>query len=355
MVLVHMVLAIIKFQFSTRNGDPKVLEQSMSHYKYALSFLHELVDSHKLADVQALGLICTHLRSFQKPGAAWVVTSTALSFAVELGLHRCLQIAEDATSEKTACEAEMRKRIFWTILSIHVGLCGKLGRPIPIRMEDIDIGFPEPLEDNLASETTTLGDFRKCSFRIGIVVQRLSAVFLHLYSTIYAVHGPNSSRAYESKVKELERELAQWRSYTPAELRESSETSEEDRISAYYLQLWDLEFQLALHHPALCRSTNVAFIDYNLNVCLEATSKILKIVAELWKYKCLDYTWLNCTTYLAAIFTTLYIYSQRKDQITSSDLLRLRGDMDLWLKVFGDMGITLSKDAVFFPLANQIN
>ena len=312
----------------------------MLHYKYALSFLHDLIESHKIADIQALGLICVHLRSFQKPGAAWVVTSTALNLSIELGLHRSVRARESEAIKGTSHELEMRKRIFWTILSIHVGLCGKLGRPVPIRMEDIDVELPKPYYDNLACESTVLSEYRKCSFRVGILVQKLSAVFLQLYSTIYSVRGLGSI-AYERKVQELEKEIALWRTSIPNELREESQTAEEDRISALYTQLWDLEFQLALHHPALCRSSNETFIESNLNKCLEATTNILRVVADLWKYRSLDYTWLNCTTYLAAIFTTLYIYSQRKDQITSTDVTGLKKDMDLWLKILGDLGVTL--------------
>ena len=315
----------------------------MSHYKYALSFLHDLIESHKIADIQALGLICVHLRSFQKPGAAWVVTSTALNLAIELGLHRSVKALEGESVKGSPNGLEMRKRIFWTILSIHVGLCGKLGRPIPIRMEDIDVELPEPHHDNLDSENSTLSEFRKCSFRVGILVQKLSAVFLQLYSTIYTVKGLGST-AYERKVRELEKEIASWRTSIPKELREEAQTAEEDRISALYTQLWDLEFQLALHHPALCRSTNDTFIESNLNKCLDATTNILRVVADLWKYRSLDYTWLNFTTYLAAIFTTLYIYSQRKDQITSSDVIKLKQDMELWLRILGDLGVSLSKE-----------
>ena len=347
-----MVLAIMKFQFSLRNGDASVLEQSMSHYKYALSFLHDLIESHKIADIQALGLICVHLRSFQKPGAAWVVTSTALNLAIELGLHRSIKTRKSEGIKGTSHEFEMRKRIFWTILSIHVGLCGKLGRPVPIRMEDIDVELPEPYHDTLASESPILNDFRRCSFRVGILVQKLSAVFLQLYSTIYTVRGLSPSE-YERRVRELEKEIACWRENIPVELREKSQTAEEDRISALYTQLWDLEFQLALHHPAVCRSNNVTFIESNLNKCLETTTNTLRIVAELWKYRSLDYTWLNCTTYLAAIFTTLYIHSQRKDQITSSDVTKLQAEMDLWLKIMGDMGVTLSTK-VFYHVTVEL-
>lgn len=326
----------------------------MSHYKYALSFLHVLVERHKLADIQALGLVCVHLRSFQKPGAAWVVTSTAFNLTIELGLHRSVKARKNEEIKGTSHEFEMWKRIFWTILSIHIGLCGKLGRPVPIRMEDIDVELPEPYHDNLPSESPVLNEFRRCSFRVGILVQKLSAVFLQLYSTIYAVRGLGPS-AYERKVRELEKEIALWHESIPVTLREKSQTTEEDRISALYTQLWNSEFQLALYHPALCRSNNVTFIESNLNKCLDATTNILRVVADLWKYRSLDYTWLNCTTYLAAVFTTLYIHSQRKDQITSSDVTKLQTEMDLWLKIIGDMGVTLSTKMFFHTVRKLSN
>lgn len=83
------MLAIIKYQSSTRNSnDTVMMDESHKHYRYSLSFFKDLLHSHTLEDIGALALICVHLRNFPKPGPAWLLCSTTFLLAIELGLHR---------------------------------------------------------------------------------------------------------------------------------------------------------------------------------------------------------------------------------------------------------------------------
>ncbi|KAF7441469.1 transcription factor Cys6, partial [Pyrenophora tritici-repentis] len=76
-VTVHMMLAT---------------HDSHAHYHYALTFYSKLIPGdHGWQDVQALAMICHHLRTFPKPGAAWIMTSTVYLFALQLGLHRSVK------------------------------------------------------------------------------------------------------------------------------------------------------------------------------------------------------------------------------------------------------------------------
>ncbi len=338
LVMVHMVLAIIKYQLSARNPDSSALDSWLGHYQYAVSFVYELVESHKLQDIQAMTLICSLLRSFQKPGAAWIMCHNTLGLAMEMGLHRSVRAWTDMTPKRDPHEVEMRKRVFWSLMCIFVSLSGKLGRPMPIRIEDIDVEIPDPIPDCLPSETM-LTDFRKCSFRVGIEVAKLVTLFIQVYSSVYIVRNVGSPRSYEVTVRRLEAEIRKWRNQIPNELQER--TVDEDRVFDYCLQTWEAEFHLLLHHPALCQSDDPDFINSNMDVCLDAASKMLQTVNKLRNLKSLDTTWLSCTVYLAAIFTTLFVYSQRKDELTSSQMISLKTDMELWLEVMGDVGIML--------------
>lgn len=71
-VMIHMLSAIMYFQYAVRNrqttGEQSGLNVlSNQHYHYALSFFPQLMASHTLADLQALTMIALHDRSFPKP------------------------------------------------------------------------------------------------------------------------------------------------------------------------------------------------------------------------------------------------------------------------------------------------
>ena len=185
-VMVHMMLATIKYQIAARNSQQSsLMDESHAHYQYACSFYKDLLlGQHQLADVQALAMICHHLRNFPKPGAAWIMTSITYLFALELGLHRSVKNWSDTASKLSELEIEMRKRIFWTINALQISLAGKLGRPMPISNDDIDVEFPEPMNDCLPGEEASLSPFHQCSFRIGIQIAKYTVLELDLYKTI---------------------------------------------------------------------------------------------------------------------------------------------------------------------------
>src|SRR3954454_14616135 len=141
-VMVHMVFAIMFFQYAVRNWEDTAQQTNLNnlsnmHYHYSLSFFYQLCCSHTVQDVQALTLICAHLRNFPKPGASWMLCQTTMSLAIELGLHRSSKKwAADITPNPL--DVEMRKRTFWSLLAIDVSLSGKLARP-RMRFEDFDV------------------------------------------------------------------------------------------------------------------------------------------------------------------------------------------------------------------------
>ncbi|KAL1630073.1 hypothetical protein SLS54_000933 [Diplodia seriata] len=337
-VQVQMVLAFIKYQFSARNGNAESLKQAHAHYRYALSFFYTLVNSHTIADVQALVMICLHLRNFPKPSATWLMSSMTFMISVELGLHRSAKAWTDLGPKRDPVEIETRKRVFWVLHGLYVALCGRLGRPMPLRMEDIDVEFPEPIHDYLPSETN-LSEFRKCSFHVGLQVIRITTIHSEMYSTIHAVR--QNPEFYITHLRRLEDEHRKWREQIPMELREGSRADSEDYIFSLYVQFWDHELNLMLHHPAMCRSRDSELMNSNMTICLQATTKMVRCLDELRKYKCLDAPWVNCTAYLAAMLTTLFVYSHRKDEITSSEMAKLKSEMDMWCMIMDECGTIL--------------
>lgn len=342
-VTIHMMLATIQYQIAARNGSQNaLLEQSHKHYRYALSFYKQLlVGHHRLEDVQALTMICHHLRNFPKPGAAWIMTSITYLFALELGLHRSVKNWADGTGKWSKLEIEMRKRIFWTLNALQWNLSGKLGRPMIISNEDIDVEFPEPMKDCLPEEEKTLDSFHQCSFQVGIQIAKYTVLELDLYKMLYSVR--YSPSAYTERLKRLEAGIRQWKDELPYELRDPLNAAQDDQIFTLYLEYWYQSYNLHLYHPAVCRSSDPAVMESNLDKCLEASQKMLHNCNTLMHKKSLDPPWCNAVVYVAAMFTTLFISAMRRDQLSPGDMTKLKGDMETWVNVLGECDQFLSE------------
>jgi len=337
---VHMVIASLTYQISVRNREASLMDESHRHYRYALSFFKDLWLSHTWQDVQALTLIVHHLRNFPKPGAAWIMASTTFQLAIELGYHRSAKAWADGPNLSNL-EVEIRKRTFWTLYALTTNLSGKLGRPMLISLNDIDVEFPEPVDDSLPGDDTGLDAFHRCSFQVGIQVAKFTIPLSQLYRTLYSINA--SPQTYEDNLKRLEAGIRQWREEIPVELRDPATASQDDYIFALYLEYWYQEYHLHMYHPAMCRSKDAAAINSNMDKCLQASQKLLHACIAMKKTRSLDNTWINIVTYVAAMFTTLFVYYQRRDRISSVDMEKLRIDMNEWVDLTGESGQLLGK------------
>ena len=344
-VMVHMVFAIMFFQYAARNRDnsnqqTELNARSNLFYHYSLGFFYQITASHTLQDIQALTLICAHLRNFPKPGASWMVTSSTFTLAIELGLHRSAKRWVQAAPQKNTLEIEMRKRVFWALLSIHVTLSGKLGRPMPLRLNDFDVELPEAVDDDLLSEngidTSRPG---KCAFKVGIEAFKAMTLYLELFTTLYAVKRTPAN--YIEVVNRLENKLKEWRAQWPAEIVQESENDREARVFALYLQLWALEFRLLLRHPSISLTASAEFNNENLDICVDSARSMLQTLKVLQTLKSFDTTWYNGAVYLMAITTTLYAQWYRRNEMTAADYSNLKDEMDQWIDIMGEIGAPL--------------
>lgn len=345
MVMVHMVFAIMYFQYACRNFEDaeqqsNLTQKSNIHYHYSLGRFFELSCSHTVKDVQALTMICLHLRNFPKPGASWYLCQTTLSLAIELGMHRSAKRwATDVVPN--LLDVEMRKRTFWVLLAVHVTLTGKLGRPMPLRAEDMDVEMPEPLDDELLSEngldTSRSG---RCAFEIGLRAMAMVPIMMELYSTIYAVR--REPETYMATIGRLEAKLRAWKDGLPQRFKSGS-NEQEDRVAALYVQIWELEFTLLLRHPSVSMTKDTAFNAESMNICADASRRMLAVVLQLQKYKSLDTTWYTVAVYVMAITTTLFAQWDRRGNISSDDLISLEANMKKWLDVMGEVGLLIGK------------
>lgn len=345
--MVHTVLAIMFFQYSVRNWEDtskrtSLNNQSNMHYHYALGLVYQLTRSHKFQDVQALTLLCAHLRNFPKPGASWLLTQITIDLAIELGLHRsCKRWAPEFIPNPL--EVEMRKRTFWGLLTIQTTLSGKLGRPMAMRLDDFDVEIPDPVDDELLSEkgldTSKPG---KCLHHVGLSAFKIVPLFIEMYTTVYSVR--RNPEAYVSDVHRIEARIRAYEDAVPPELKGDADGDEnESHVYPLYVKLWVLELRLLLRHPSMSVTADANFNKESTRICTETSRQMLGIVHKLQKFKSLDTTWYNAAVYVMALTTTLFTQWNKRGDTSMADLAALRDDMAIWLDIMEEVGNLLGK------------
>ena len=317
--------------------------------EYTLQHVALLISGRSLEDIKGLALIIIVLRNLPTPHAAFFMTHWVNAIVSDMGLNRSASKRESNAIGMTVKQQEARKRIFWTLLAILTSICGKLARPIAVRIDTVDIEIPEATQDLLPDETVHSPE-KRCSFLPAIESFKLLSMF---QDTVHGLYIARPVGDYETIVRNVETRMKSWRENLPTiyKLGRPESDDPENHVIALWLAYWDAEIQLLLHHPAVCRSVNPQIISANMQQAVEAAFSIIEKVAELRNAKCHDTTWLNASTYIAAIFTLLFAFNHRRDTLTLDEIAKLQTDLDACYGLLEDVGNTLGTGAV---LPNRI-
>ncbi|KAF4467692.1 Transcriptional activator acu-15 [Fusarium albosuccineum] len=342
LVIVHMVFAKIYFQYGTRNWQQadqrtQLNELSNKHYHFALSKFFELTCSRDLTSVQAMAMIAVHTRAFPKPGCVSIICNLALQRALELNLHR----ESRKPGEGTNLQHELRKRAWWVILVVYIAVAGRRGRPMPITVEEIDVGFPEPIADELLSdEGVDTSRTMPCGYWPGIASFKIIPIYMEMYSNIYSVR--RDAQNYVSVVNALETQIKNWEEELHSSLKLDQVESTDHRMPALYCKTWALEFRLCLRHPSVAMTTDKKMIAENMAICEDVSRQMLHCQLEIQKCKCLDTTWYQTSMYTAGVFTMLVAMWERRFQTTPEAIATLREEMNGWVGILEEVGALLA-------------
>jgi hypothetical protein len=348
--MLHMVFAIVHFQNAAHDrlknrgqmsqASSEVMDRSRRHYHYAISLVYDLLSSSSLEDLQAIGLIVQHLRSFPKPGGSWLLSRIAVSMCLELGLHRSAKKWAYDRANTNFIEIELRKRVFWCILTLEVSLASRLGRPMSIRMGDFDVEYPEKIDDEYILENEILkkeDGVEGCEFDIAIEMFKHATMTIEIHSTLYGVTRPPREK-YVALVEDIEAKLNKWRDNHPKSISLDSPNPAK-RFQAAHLHSWYHEGRILLRHPSLDLSPSPTFSGDCIRVCVESSREILRLTDNLRKGNhYLDTTWYGATVQLLATLTILFSVWDKRDTITPAEVAQVRSDMDLCMDIMGDLG-----------------
>lgn len=98
-----------------------------------------LTEESSIMSLQALVSIQLWLISMHRYNAASRLEGLALRIVFQLGLHRC----PNSLASIPAREIELRKRLFWSMYCIDRQICIRLGIPLGVRTDEMDVCFPQ--------------------------------------------------------------------------------------------------------------------------------------------------------------------------------------------------------------------
>ncbi|PSR80788.1 hypothetical protein BD289DRAFT_54504 [Coniella lustricola] len=337
LAMVHMLFAMMYYQFGCRDGgdsDKKARfnEISNRHYHWCVDKMWDLLADTSLASVQALVLMATHCRSFPKPGPAFVICSLAWNRAIECNLHRPFLFR----NEPTTLENEMRKRAFWSIFTVVVMLYGRLGRPMPIRSEDIDVDLPIAIPDECLTEQGITDPERigECSWLVGLAGFKLSPLFLEMWNNAHPAQ--QDPTKYVEAVRRVEQAFQAYQRDLDDQLRADTRKNI-NIVHATYLESSGYELLMCLRHPSRCATSDPAFLAENYAVCEDMARKLLRTASDLAKLKSLDTTWYQIAVYVAAVFTLLACRWNKRAETTAADLMELKEYMSMGMAVVSEI------------------
>jgi Fungal specific transcription factor domain len=341
--MIVLVLAIFTYQMATRN--PSVLHaklvESNSLYSYALSFFPELLAGDSLADMQALALFLIHARTLPQPGCSFELSSTVLRRAIELNYHRSSSKVVLPLEQRTTLAIELRKRVFWSILSVQVTVAVKMGKPLVISSRDIDVEIPQPVLDSEITERGIHAISGNCDFWGHIFLCKKLLLLMNLYENVILARRPSGE--YCRQVDALDAQIIIWRQDWDKTMANQPRDGGY-HIATHLVDLWFGEFRIILHHPQLCTSEAVDVQNKNLDVCLEASQTILRnVMSMISRFKGADFTWHFLSGYVLGIGMAIHVYRRRREHLNAESLGQMKTELSNWLSVMRNADNYLSE------------
>jgi hypothetical protein len=141
----RMVIAI-----SLQKMDTQYAGLADSYYLAALKFFERAIKPMNVKTLQCFALIAGYSLLTPTRTAVYYIVGLGVRLCQALGLHEEKTITRGPGGRPASpLDVDMRRRLFWCLLSMDYGLAHSLGRPahFATRQEHIDVGFFELADD----------------------------------------------------------------------------------------------------------------------------------------------------------------------------------------------------------------
>jgi Fungal specific transcription factor domain len=332
-VTITVVLAIFVRQMAIRNPPMRQekFAESNSLYDYSLSFYAELLLGDSLSDMQALALFLVYARNLPKPGNSWRLSSMVLARAIELNYHRSSKKVMLPPEQQNPLAIELRKRVFWSILGIQVTTAVKMGRPMAISPQDMDVELPHAILDSEITEQGFLPKSGNCDFWAHIFLSKKIPILMDLYHNVIVLRKPGAE--YVRDVKELDAQIISWRREWDKDTALQTKNGS-FRVATHLVDLWYAEFRIILHHPHLCTSQAAEVHKSNLDICMEASKVVLRnVMSMVQDFRGADFTWHFVSGYVLAMGMAMHVYNKKREHLNTETFNKMKLELQGWLFV----------------------
>jgi hypothetical protein len=307
-------------------------------YVFAMQHVASVREASSIHNLEAtVLLILYHLRSESRNGL-WHLTGLAMRTITDIGLHR-----EASTQSLRPFEAQLRRRLFWSVYALESILAGTLGRPISLSDCDIDQPLPFSIDDDDRMNDMPSTDMHTAR-AVGqeaypptnlsqfILLSQLHVFEARIQRTVYRVD--RKIAALQPKMHRLMADLEAWRHTLPPSLQ----VSERDRVMLHYHRAVRLLLQ-----PFL------ATLDPESDLfrkCADAAGQICQIHKRLHQTPEYGHSFVAVHTVFVSGITLLYTLWRGKGNVWSfsisndiraaSCVLSIMGERAPWIRRFRD-------------------
>ena len=201
---VRIVIAI-----SMQKLDTQYAGLADSYYLSALQHLEGAMESMDLETLQCFALIAQY--SLLTP------TRTACHWIIGIAVRLCqaLGITDEATigqiPQYNALEIDMRRRLYWIILTMEYGLAHSLGRPSAFGTTHVNVGFFEPVDDQfLTTDGVMPGSPQSIKKLITIHYCKMRLLQSEIRRKLYLVKRPEPKSDQDPWFISMEVKLEEW-------------------------------------------------------------------------------------------------------------------------------------------------
>ena len=186
-----------------------------SYYLAALPFLEDAIKTKDLKTLQCYALIAQYSLVTPTRTAAFWVVGLAARLCQELGITEEATIAPsyDNKPRFNALEVDMRRRLFWIIMSMEFGLAHSLGRPSSFgtTFDHIDVEFFKDVDDQYITPSGVMpGSPSSIKKRIAIHFFKMRLLQAEIRRKLYLRKKPEPKSDRDPWFQEMHAKLIGW-------------------------------------------------------------------------------------------------------------------------------------------------
>ncbi|KAK6893743.1 Protein STB5 [Candida tropicalis] len=324
--------------------DKKISEYFVS---MALTHVHNNLSTNDLVNVRNLTLLAVY--SFFNPAeyTSWEIMGKVTRLAIHLGMNH--KVPDFDSKNLTAQQLEMRYRLFWSVYNLDRLSSVSLGRPVAIHDDDINVPFPQILDDDETEDIAVnrlIINLRKLE---GTVLRKVHSV--NIYKN-FANTAKSQDEVCQVILSDLRQEIEAW--YDQAKSLDRANTSARHSVSFHVSIPWYAaryhHLLILLYRPSyLNPHPSQDLLDTLGKSCLET----LAYTYKLFKAKLLPLNWTTLYRFLMVCTTILYCLCK-----WAIDLMESKTEICYCIEIFQAFGsdwIVAKKCAeVFKKIENKL-